>query len=288
MSIRLIQQAWESPLKGNDLLILISLADNASDEGYCFPSWQTIMKKTKVSKGTLSSVLNRLEKNGYIARESRKRESGSDASNGYFILQNKQSSRFEHHKNKGQSSKVEHHNEEGWCSEVEHGGVQKLNTQSSKVEHLYEPSCNRQLEPSVIPHNPPSEICETEIVESDAIPFSEIIDHLNQVAGTNYRSNSDKTKALIKARWDEGYRLDHFKHVHIVKFDEWVNNEKMAKFIRPETLYSNKFEGYCNQAPSKRLQGQNLQEAMNEAGYSNFFDFLSDMDAQNNKVGMIA
>lgn len=149
MSIKLITKAWESPAKGNDLLVLISLADNASDEGYCWPSWKSIMAKTKVSKGTLSSVLNRLEEAGYIARESRKRTNGSDASNGYYILQNKQSSKFEHHTKQGQSSEIEHHNEDGRSSEVEHGGVQKLNTLwSSEVEHL-EPSINHHIEPSI-------------------------------------------------------------------------------------------------------------------------------------------
>lgn len=122
MSIRLMQKAWETELKGNELLVLLSLSDNASDEGYCWPSWETIMKKTKVSRGTLSSILNKLEDGGYIKRESRKRQNGSDASNGYFIFPT-------------QSSKVEHR-----------GKVQKLNYQSSEVEHLYEPS----LEPSNI------------------------------------------------------------------------------------------------------------------------------------------
>ncbi len=87
MSIKLIQKAWETELKANDLLVLISLADNASDEGYCWPSWKTIILKTKVSKETLRRVLNRLEKAGHIQRESRKRTNGSNASNGYFVLQ---------------------------------------------------------------------------------------------------------------------------------------------------------------------------------------------------------
>lgn len=158
MSIKLIQQAWESQLRGNDLLVLIALADNASDEGYCWPSWQSIMAKTKVSRGTLSSVLNRLEKDGYIVRESRKRGSGSNASNGYFILQNKQSSRFEHHQNKGQSSESEHKSEGVRSSEFELGGVQNLNPQSSESEHLYEPSYNRQFEPSYNPLPPKGEL----------------------------------------------------------------------------------------------------------------------------------
>ena len=72
-------------MSGNELLVLLSLADNASDEGYCFPSWENIMKKTKVSRTTLSRVLNSLELKGHIRREMRKRENGSNRSNSYWV-----------------------------------------------------------------------------------------------------------------------------------------------------------------------------------------------------------
>jgi hypothetical protein len=85
MSIKLITKAWDTQFKGNDLLVLISLADNASDEGYCFPSWNTIMKKTKVGKSTLSYILKSFEHFGVLERKSRKREDGSNTSNEYII-----------------------------------------------------------------------------------------------------------------------------------------------------------------------------------------------------------
>jgi len=85
MSLKLITKAWETNFKGNDLLVLISLADNASDEGYCFPSWKTIMKKTKVSKATLSYILKSFEHFGILERKIRKREDGSNTSNEYII-----------------------------------------------------------------------------------------------------------------------------------------------------------------------------------------------------------
>jgi len=117
MSIRIMTIAWGIDVKGADKLVLLALADNASDEGYCYPSWNTIMKKTGVSKGTLSKSLKVLESMNLIRRISRKRENGSDSSNGYFVIENIV-----------QSSETEHHPK-----------VQKLNTQSSETEHL-EPS----------------------------------------------------------------------------------------------------------------------------------------------------
>ena len=74
-----------------------------------------------------------------------------------------------------------------------------------------------------------------------------IIDKLNQVAGTNYRSSTPKTKTLIQARLKEGFSLEDFYRVIEKKFGEWGKNPEMAKFIRPETLFGTKFESYLNQ-----------------------------------------
>lgn len=82
---------------------------------------------------------------------------------------------------------------------------------------------------------------------TEDIPYVEIVNYLNDVSGKNYRSSTRKTKDLIKARWNEGFGLDDFKKVIDIKNEEWKNDQKMNKFIRPETLFSPKFEGYLNQ-----------------------------------------
>lgn len=88
----------------------------------------------------------------------------------------------------------------------------------------------------------------TEITsDKDNIPYAEIIDYLNQKAGTNYRHTTRKTQTLIKARWNEGFTLEDFKTVIDKKTAEWFHDPKMSKYLRPETLFGNKFEGYLNQ-----------------------------------------
>ena len=52
---------------------------------------------------------------------------------------------------------------------------------------------------------------------------------------------------LIKARLNEGFTEDDFKYVIKVKSEEWKQDEKMCKYLRPETLFGTKFEGYLNQ-----------------------------------------
>ena len=77
-----------------------------------------------------------------------------------------------------------------------------------------------------------------------------IIEYLNQEADTNYKSTSVKTKTLIKARMKEGFTVDNFHTVIQKKTAEWKNTEQ-EKYLRPETLFGTKFEGYLNQKNGK-------------------------------------
>ena len=81
----------------------------------------------------------------------------------------------------------------------------------------------------------------------EEIPYKKIIDYLNEKIGTNYQHTSRKTRDLIKARWNDGFRLNDFYTVIDKKVIEWYNDNKMKMYLRPETLFSNKFESYLNQ-----------------------------------------
>ena len=84
---------------------------------------------------------------------------------------------------------------------------------------------------------------------STADEVKEIVDYLNQAAGTNYKSGTGKTVRSIKARLNEGFTVDDFKAVIDKKVSEWRGSD-MEKYIRPETLFGSKFEGYLNQQTS--------------------------------------
>jgi len=79
--------------------------------------------------------------------------------------------------------------------------------------------------------------------------YTAVVDYLNQKAGTKYRPTSAKTKAAIHARLAENFKLEDFQTVIDKKCAEWIGTE-WAKFLRPETLFGTKFEGYLN-APIK-------------------------------------
>ncbi|HDB4963675.1 TPA: phage protein, partial [Staphylococcus aureus] len=78
------------------------------------------------------------------------------------------------------------------------------------------------------------------------IPYKEIIDYLNEKTGKKFKHNTTKTKDFIKARWNQDFRLEDFKKVIDIKTAEWLNTDS-DKYLRPETLFGNKFEGYLNQ-----------------------------------------
>lgn len=76
--------------------------------------------------------------------------------------------------------------------------------------------------------------------------MNEIICYLNDVCGTSYRANSKTTERHINARFGEKYTVEDFKKVIDKKAAEWLGTD-MEKFLRPETLFCSKFEGYLNQ-----------------------------------------
>lgn len=83
-------------------------------------------------------------------------------------------------------------------------------------------------------------------IDIDIEIYKYIVDYLNQKTGKHFKVNSNKTKSLIKARLNEGYTKEDFIKVIDIKTNEWLKT-KMEQYLRPETLFSNKFEGYLNQ-----------------------------------------
>lgn len=81
-----------------------------------------------------------------------------------------------------------------------------------------------------------------------------IMEYLNNKLNTRYKSTSQKTQTLVRARLRDGYTVDDFEKVIDIKCDEWLNTS-MSKYLRPETLFSNKFEGYLNQQPKQQNTG---------------------------------
>ena len=93
-----------------------------------------------------------------------------------------------------------------------------------------------------------------------------VIDYLNKTTKKNFRKNTPKTRKLINTRLKEGFVEEDFYAVIDIKSSQWLHSN-MEKYLRPETLFSNKFEGYLNETAKK-------VEEVEETGYWDIeFDF---------------
>lgn len=111
------------------------------------------------------------------------------------------------------------------------------NTTNTNAEQFQTPT----VEPQPLlnePQTPP------QLKEPD--PTEEVVDHLNQRAGTHYKATTANTRKLVKARLKEGFTVDEIKLVIDKKCADWGNNPAMVEYLRPETLFGNKFESYLN------------------------------------------
>ena len=82
--------------------------------------------------------------------------------------------------------------------------------------------------------------------KTDNSVYREIIKYLNQQTNKMYKASSDKTKRLIDARINSGFALADFFKVIDTKSKQWSGTD-MEKYLRPETLFGTKFEGYLQE-----------------------------------------
>jgi uncharacterized phage protein (TIGR02220 family) len=75
-----------------------------------------------------------------------------------------------------------------------------------------------------------------------------IIAYLNEKANKKFKSTSKDNIQLIEARIREGHTIDDFKKVIDNKTGKWKNTEQ-DDYLRPITLFGNKFISYLNENP---------------------------------------
>ena len=126
-------------------------------------------------------------------------------------------------------------NETRVCQKVKQGYVKKLKDNNT---YLNNTNINNNI------YSPVSS-------KQDKIPYQDIVEYLNLKANTKFRFTSEKTRKLIKARINENFTVEDFKTVIDNKCDEWLNDDKMKIYLRPETLFGSKFESYLNQKRKK-------------------------------------
>ena len=129
-------------------------------------------------------------------------------------------------------------NEPSIGSKWTYAEVQNEPTNNQRIHREYIYSPNTSIDDS-------SEEKPKQVVMTDEHKI--IIDYLNQKAGTRYEYNSTKTITLLNTLFRKGYSVEDIKKVIDIKCKEWLPKETMRMYLRPRTLFSNKFEDYLNQ-----------------------------------------
>ncbi|MCE5607237.1 phage protein [Staphylococcus pseudintermedius] len=162
----------------------------------------------------LKSGIKELEEIGYIQRNRKRDKSGR--LNGYEYLVYEQP----------------HHIRFSNVGKTVNGKSHTTNNNSTNNDLTNNNSTNNDV--NILSGNP------------TAYPYRDVIDYLNKQTGKQYKSTTKKNQTVIRARTDEGFTLDDFKKVIDNKVSEWKGTD-MEKYLRPETLFGTKFEGYLNQ-----------------------------------------
>lgn len=80
---------------------------------------------------------------------------------------------------------------------------------------------------------------------SPSLDATEVIDHLNAVTGSKYKTTTRSHVENINARLADGNTVDDLKTVINAKHHEWGSDTKMSQYLRPSTLFqAGKFPGY--------------------------------------------
>lgn len=85
MSVKAINQAFDTKLSGNVKLVLLALADCADDNMQCYPSYTHIARKASISVATAKRIVKKLEEIKALKKQNRFKKDRTKSSNIYTL-----------------------------------------------------------------------------------------------------------------------------------------------------------------------------------------------------------
>jgi len=233
-------------------LVLLKLADNANDQGECWPSYQHIADQCEMSKRSAMNHIDALCVDGLIEKRSRKGPKGN-STNVYIVTLGGEKSAPPSEKTALGGETVAPHSE-----------MVALPPSAESA-----PGISHSFESVSEPVNESKDSVGQPDVAVDAVAFRAIA-YLNYKAGRNFKVVPTSTK-LIRARAKEGATMADFKAVIDRKCAEWLGDQNREQYLRPATLFNaEKFNNYLGQlgapVPMANSNGQR-NGAGNEANW---------------------
>lgn len=212
---------YDKNLNHSQRILLIIITKLSQKNGVCFASNSYLANLHNSSNPTITRAIKSLEELGYIKTKLIKSENSNSIIRREIYLTEKGGSKM----NRG-------------LSKFDDTLYSKMKTPMIKNDEENTISMN------IISNNKHSR---AEHDNAPKIPYDEIIQYLNTKADREFRSTTKKNQSLIRARFNEGFTLEDFKTVIDNKITTWKGKPEWDKYLRPETLFGTKFEGYLNE-----------------------------------------
>lgn len=212
---------YDKDLTPNAKLLYGEITALCNEKGYCWASNSYFSELYNTKKETISRWISQLVKKGYLSTEIIYKEGTKeiDKRNIYIV-----------------SVPID----------------KKINTPIDKNQKGNDEKINTPIDKKVKDNNTlfNNTINNTNI-------YSRVVDVLNKKANKNYKHTTTKTRSLINARLTEGFTEEDLIKVINVKCETWLNTN-MEMYLRPETLFGNKFEGYLNE--NQKIRKENNKD----------------------------
>lgn len=207
---------YDEKLTPNAKLLYGELTALSNEKGYCWAGDRYFANLYSVSKRTIQNWFKSLEDQGYIYREVKRKEGSEEIDHRYCKI-------------------LPYPSENNFTTPTE----KNFRDNTTSINNTF----NNTKNSKPLSGKP------------DSIPYSQVIDYLNDKAGKNFK-NVESNRKLIRARFHDGFTLDDFKKVIDTKVADWLHDDKMSSYLRPATLFGNKFDQYRNQQPKGVKENQ--------------------------------
>lgn len=105
-----------------------------------------------------------------------------------------------------------------------------------------------------------------ESAEADVWSLSlSVLSHLNDATGSSWRVDDAASVRLISDLAHKGYTEDQMLEVIDKKAADWLGDPKVEQYLRPSTLFGQKFEQYLNQPDSARKKERDEARSREQA-----------------------
>jgi len=235
--------------------VLVKLADQANDEGLCYPSMDYIARHCECSRRSVSRIIRKLEQLHLIDKHPRLR-GGMKTSNEYSL-------RLPSVANNQNSTKLD-----GTPCHIDVTSATPTMGQALAHKPIREPKNKKSgADAPCISSTIPSHKRSIKLTRAGrTVPpelqptISKVVARINELAGTAYKPDSKIVLDGLVSRLRAGAIEQDLMAVVENRWAEWGADSRMRQYFNPETLFrESKFEKYLNAA---RMNGTGRSAAV--------------------------